>query len=105
MSWNFRVVKEHILLETLPQVFAKFYPDGYDRFKMYEIYYHDKNDGDDYDNIEGYCEHRELFSEEVEDLKGTLELMLKAFDKPILELIELEKLFEKQQPKKESDHE
>ena len=63
--WNYRVVEK------------KAY-DGTFYYQIEEVYY-DKNK-----NINGFGDARIPFGEEIDDIKFTLEMMLKALDKPVV---------------------
>lgn len=65
MNWNYRVAKKQF--------------DGEDCYGIIEVYYEEGE-------VMGWTDFVDLLGwDNPEDLKGTLELMLKAFDKPIFE--------------------
>lgn len=67
MSWNYRVM-------------AKKYPNNVIEFDIYEVYYNDKG-------VPDACSMNPVTPggyDDVNEVKGTLELMMKAVNKPIL---------------------
>lgn len=68
MSWNYRVAKKIV--------------NGEPSYGIVEVYYGVKQEVMDWS---GFIDPNEW--DDIDDLKGTLELMLKAFDRPIFEEI------------------
>jgi hypothetical protein len=72
MSWNYRVVKEKKFINKKV---------GYlDNYRVVEVFYNDKNE------INGWADSSAtiLSWDNYDDLKGTSEYVLKAFEKPVL---------------------
>lgn len=72
MSWNYRVIKEKKLVNKEVGY--------YDFYRIAEVYYDKEN------KVKGWSDNSTnlLSQENYEDLKGTSELMIKAFEKPVL---------------------
>lgn len=66
MTWNYRVIKTYLFTHYV--------------YKVVEVYY------DEFGTITGWadCTDTILMNEEYEDLKGTAEYVLKAFERPVL---------------------
>ena len=64
MSWNYRIVK-----------------NGKKGYYIKEVYYNEDNG-----KIEAFSEITEPYGETIDDLKKDLEKMVKAFEKPVIEL-------------------
>ncbi len=76
MSWNYRITTREL--------------DGNRTFSISEIYYNDKNKPD------GYAEVNPLGKwEDLKDLKGTYDLIKKAFTEPIIDLDNFPKIYKK----------
>lgn len=75
MTWNYRVIKQE-------------QPEG-TAFAIYEVYY------DEQDNIQFISnDPQNPFGETIEELRGDLEYMLQALDKPVLDMEEVLKSLE-----------
>ncbi len=70
MSWNYRVMKEK---SPIPG-------DDTEMFGVYEVFY------DDAGKLNGYSTNpKHPYGESLEELKADYELMVEAFNKPVLE--------------------
>ena len=76
MTWNYRIVSEEA-------------PDG-EFYQLYEIYYDDGK-------IIGMLESpSKPYGEDVEELRANLEQMLRAFERPILQMKALDNAFKQE---------
>lgn len=101
MSWNYRIIKTKYDLSFLKEIEAPLEEGESDEcFNIYEVYY------DDDDACEGgekcqcpitaiSADPAWLSGSSLEELKLELHSMLKAFDRPVLNYDDIEKLFEK----------
>ena|ERR1044071_8073651 len=77
MTWNYRVIKTHIDDPPHGKV---------DWFALHEVHYASNNGGEDYPNIRAWTSDPvDLSGDSVADIRGTLDLMEKALDKPVLD--------------------
>lgn len=75
MTWNYRVIKQE-------------HPEETTTYAIYEVYY------DEQDNIQFITKNPvDPHGETIEELRGNLEYMLQALNKPVLNMNELDKLF------------
>ena len=90
MSWEYRVCKEaNSISGTLMERMGIIELDEDDRysFSIREVHYWDSDENKIYLTSE---EERAPYGSTLEELKNSVELMLKAFDKPVIDLDKLE---------------
>lgn len=83
MTWNYRVMKETCTLRV-----AKSCSIASTTYRIVEVYYNVKkiNTSKKYESIPStYCEAHIDGWDTMKDLRGTLKMMLKAFDKPVID--------------------
>jgi len=75
MSWNYRILRKPNKYVNVHRTLRDPYT-----FMIIEAYY------DKHGKINGWCERRDILEwSDIEDLKGTIELVKLVIDKPILE--------------------
>jgi hypothetical protein len=79
MSWNYRVVKN---INKIPELLRKSFPNGgeFDIFyTINDVYYDDNGD------IVNIGRKSPVMGEDIEELKWSLQKMLEACDKPVID--------------------
>ncbi len=88
MSWNYRVIREVISERPVNE-------GKVDWFSIHEVYYKDKDGGEDYNNISGWtADAVDIAGESMMEIQETLNMIIACLSKPVLDYTELERVCE-----------